>query len=63
MKFLSLFFGHAEKRIDLLSACNYNSYKITINNRNEVYFFNIIVTKMVTIKINHKTTKKCKSFK
>ncbi|WP_242237730.1 hypothetical protein [Bacillus cereus group sp. BfR-BA-01316] len=63
MEVPSLFLGHAEKRIDLLFICNYNSYKITINNRNELYFFNIIVTVSVTIKINHKTTKKCKNFK
>ncbi|WP_180235385.1 hypothetical protein [Bacillus cereus] len=57
MEVPSLFLGHAEKRIDLLFICNYNSYKITINNRNELYFFNIIVTGLVTIKNNHKTTK------
>ncbi|EJR57152.1 hypothetical protein IIM_00261 [Bacillus cereus VD107] len=63
MEVPSLFLGHAEKRIDLLFVRNYNSYKITINNRNELYFFNIIVTILVTIKINHKKTKKCKTFK
>jgi hypothetical protein len=63
MEVLSLFFGHAEKRIDLLFICNYNSYKITICNSGELYFFNIIVTKLVTIKRKHKTTKKCKNFK
>lgn len=57
MESLSLFLGHVEKRIDLLFICNYNSYKITIINRNELYFFNIIVTKVVTIKKEHKTTK------
>lgn len=50
MEVPSLFFGHAEKRIDLLLICNYNSYKITICNRNELYFFNIIVTDLVTSK-------------
>lgn len=57
MEVPSLFLGHAEKRIDLLFICNYNCYKITIINRNELYFFNIIVTKVVTIKKEHKTTK------
>lgn len=50
MEVPSLFFGHAEKRIDLLLICNYNIYKVTISNRDELYFFNIIVTDSVTIK-------------
>ncbi len=63
MESLSLFLCRAEKRIDLLFICNYNSYKITTYNRNELYFFSFIVTYLVTMKREHKTTKKCKNFK
>lgn len=30
--------------------CNYNGYKTIISNGNELYFFSIIVTNLVTIK-------------
>ncbi|OJE39585.1 hypothetical protein BAQ47_13390 [Bacillus tropicus] len=51
------------KIIDLLFLCNYNGYKETVSNRSKECFFNIIVTVVVTIKINYKKTKKCKNFK
>ncbi|AJH82728.1 hypothetical protein BF36_3902 [Bacillus thuringiensis] len=52
-----------DKIIDLLFVRNYNGYKETVSDGSEKYFFSIIVTNTVTIKINYKTTKKCKNFK